>query len=40
MKRLTLRMPETLSTIIHEEAEKKGISVNQFLITLINRFLG
>ena len=37
--RLTIRMPEKLDDTVRREAERKGLSINQLLLSIINRSL-
>lgn len=37
--RLTIRMPEMLEDKVRREAERKGLSINQLLLFIINRYL-
>lgn len=37
--RLTLRIPERLNQKIRNEAERKGVSINQILLSLISHSL-
>ena len=36
--RLTIRLPEELDHNVREEAEQKGLSVNQFVLSVLNQW--
>lgn len=37
MARLTLRLPETLHRELNEQAEREGVSLNQFIVFSLTR---
>ena len=37
--RLSMRMPEKLEKLIRQEAECKGISMNQMMLTMLHRYI-
>lgn len=37
MVRLTLRMPEELDQLLRTEAKKKGLSINQLMLSIIHK---
>lgn len=38
-KQTTIRLPDALKAKVIEEAENMGVSVNEFVIMILNRFL-
>ena len=36
--RLTIRLPEELDHSVREEAERKGLSVNQLVLSVLNQW--
>lgn len=37
--RLSMRMPEELEQLIRQEAERRGVSMNQTMLTILRRYI-